>query len=255
MGAGAGISLVLVFAISTPTTARGQRRRDSEGFCEISKKVARPARLRLGEIGTNFGALGWPANRSSRVIECERRLARPAGLEPATPGLEDRGSASMAPDALRGRSSAGTQPPAVKGAGTLRGPRSPTVRLITGARPTLSHTRARTGLPVASGRTMVGTARMDRDPELDVTLSNGRRVVTFQITALDPDLGTWTVVEPLMPRRVMLGEAEALATRRHVTSPGPCRSPQSPTPASPGGPLPRPGHIGARSTRCAPGLA
>ena len=57
---------------------------------------------------------------------------------------------------------------------------------------------------------------MDGDPELDVTLSNGRRVVTFQITALDRDLGTWTVVEPPGPRRVILGEAEALETRRRV---------------------------------------
>ena len=34
---------------------------------------------------------------------------------------------------------------------------------------------------------------MDPDPELDVTLSNGRRVVTFQITALDRGLarGRW----------------------------------------------------------------
>ena len=59
-------------------------------------------------------------------------------------------------------------------------------------------------------------ARMDCDPELDVTLSNGRRVMRFQITALDHDLGTWTVVEPPMPRRVLLGETEALATRRHL---------------------------------------
>ena len=57
---------------------------------------------------------------------------------------------------------------------------------------------------------------MDGDPELDVTLSNGRRVVTFQITPLDHDLGTWTVVEPPGPRRVILGEAEALETRRRV---------------------------------------
>ena len=57
---------------------------------------------------------------------------------------------------------------------------------------------------------------MDPDPELDVTLSNGRRVVTFQITALDRDLGTWTVDEPFVPRRVILGDAEALALRRRV---------------------------------------
>ena len=58
--------------------------------------------------------------------------------------------------------------------------------------------------------------RMDRDPELDVTLSNGRRLVTFRITALDRDLGAWTVVNPPMPRRVILGETEALATRRYL---------------------------------------
>ena len=58
--------------------------------------------------------------------------------------------------------------------------------------------------------------RMERDPELDVTLSNGRRLVTFQITALDRDLGAWTVVEPPAPRRVVLGETEALATRQHL---------------------------------------
>jgi len=57
---------------------------------------------------------------------------------------------------------------------------------------------------------------MDCDPELDVTLSNGQRVVTFRITALDHDLGTWTVVEPLMPWRVILGEDKALAMRRQL---------------------------------------
>jgi len=57
---------------------------------------------------------------------------------------------------------------------------------------------------------------MDVDPELDITLSNGRRVVTFQIVALDHDLGTWSVAEPLVPRRVILGDAEALETRRRL---------------------------------------
>jgi hypothetical protein len=57
---------------------------------------------------------------------------------------------------------------------------------------------------------------MDPDPELDVTLSNGRHVATYQIAALDRDLGTWTVAEPLVPRRVILGDAEALAARRHL---------------------------------------
>ena len=57
---------------------------------------------------------------------------------------------------------------------------------------------------------------MDVDPELDVTLSNGRRIVTFEIAALDRDLSMWTVVEPLMPPRVILGDAEALDTRRRL---------------------------------------
>ena len=57
---------------------------------------------------------------------------------------------------------------------------------------------------------------MDGDPELDVTLSNGRRVVTFQVTPLDHDLGTWTVVEPPGPRHVILGDAEALQARRQM---------------------------------------
>ena len=57
---------------------------------------------------------------------------------------------------------------------------------------------------------------MDDDPELDLTLSNGRRVVTFQIAALDPALGVWTAVEPLRPRRVILGTSEALETRRRL---------------------------------------
>lgn len=32
---------------------------------------------------------------------------------------------------------------------------------------------------------------MDRDPELDVTLSDGRQVATFQITAVDAVRETW----------------------------------------------------------------
>ncbi len=57
---------------------------------------------------------------------------------------------------------------------------------------------------------------MDADPELDITLSNGRRVVTYQIAALDRDLRTWTVDEPLVSRRVILGDAAALDTRRRL---------------------------------------
>ncbi len=54
---------------------------------------------------------------------------------------------------------------------------------------------------------------MDPDSELDVTLSNGRRVVAYQIAALDRDLGRWTVTDPVVPRRVILGDAEALDAR------------------------------------------
>ncbi len=57
---------------------------------------------------------------------------------------------------------------------------------------------------------------MDRDPELDITVSNGRRILHFQITALDPDLGIWTVAEPLGCRRVILGTAEALTLRQRL---------------------------------------
>ena len=54
------------------------------------KTLARPARLRSITQRPNYGALGWPDSRSSLMTSRERRLARPAGLEPATPGLEDR---------------------------------------------------------------------------------------------------------------------------------------------------------------------
>lgn len=57
---------------------------------------------------------------------------------------------------------------------------------------------------------------MDRDPELDVMLSNGRRVVHVQIAAVDPELGIWAVSEPGCPRRVIFGVTEALATRSRV---------------------------------------
>jgi hypothetical protein len=53
---------------------------------------------------------------------------------------------------------------------------------------------------------------MDPDPELDVTLSNGRRVVTYQIRSVAPDL--WAVAEPGV-RRVIRGAA-ALATREQL---------------------------------------
>ena len=85
---------------------------------------------------------------------------------------------------------------------------------------------------------------MDVDPEVDVTLSNGRRIVTFEIAALDRHLSTWTVVEPLMPPRVILGDAEALDRRRRLDARIAARLaagwvPVDPRPAGdPGRPLP-----------------
>ena len=57
---------------------------------------------------------------------------------------------------------------------------------------------------------------MDHDPELDVTLSNGRCVVTFQIASVTEDREVWTVVEPGTLRRVIRGEAAALLIRQRV---------------------------------------
>lgn len=50
---------------------------------------------------------------------------------------------------------------------------------------------------------------MDWDPELDVTLSNGRRVLTFQIAAIAGAREAWAILEPEALRRVTLGRAAA----------------------------------------------
>jgi hypothetical protein len=57
---------------------------------------------------------------------------------------------------------------------------------------------------------------MDWDPELDVTLSNGRRVLTFQIAAVAGAHEAWAILEPGALRRVTLGRAAALAARQRV---------------------------------------
>jgi hypothetical protein len=41
-------------------------------------------------------------------------------------------------------------------------------------------------------------------------------VVASQIAALDRDLGRWTVAAPVVPRRVILVDAEALDARRRL---------------------------------------
>jgi hypothetical protein len=57
---------------------------------------------------------------------------------------------------------------------------------------------------------------MDQDPELDVTLSDGRRVATFQIAAVVEAREAWAVLEPGALRRVIRGCAEALAARQRL---------------------------------------
>jgi hypothetical protein len=57
---------------------------------------------------------------------------------------------------------------------------------------------------------------MDRDPELDVTLSDGRQVATFQIAAVAGVREAWAIVEPRMPACVIRGCAAALAARQRL---------------------------------------
>jgi hypothetical protein len=57
---------------------------------------------------------------------------------------------------------------------------------------------------------------MDRDPELDVTLSDGRQVATFQIAAVDAVRETWAIVEPRRPPCVIRGYVSALAARQRL---------------------------------------
>src|SRR5262249_31295299 len=52
--------------------------------------------------------------------------------------------------------------------------------------------------------------------EIDVALSNGRRIAAFRIAALDRDLGVWVVAEPLVPHRVIVGTAEAVVARQRL---------------------------------------
>jgi hypothetical protein len=57
---------------------------------------------------------------------------------------------------------------------------------------------------------------MDLDPELDVTLSDGRGSVTFRITAVDGAVDAWAIVEPHAPLQVVMGRAAALETRARL---------------------------------------
>jgi hypothetical protein len=57
---------------------------------------------------------------------------------------------------------------------------------------------------------------MDPDPELDVTLSDGRQVAIFQIAAVPGDREAWAIVEPRLPPCVIRGYAAALAARQRL---------------------------------------
>src|SRR5712692_9283878 len=57
---------------------------------------------------------------------------------------------------------------------------------------------------------------MDWDPELDVTLSDGRHVATFQIAAVEGVRDAWAIIEPRVPTRVIRGGAAALAARQRL---------------------------------------
>ena len=57
---------------------------------------------------------------------------------------------------------------------------------------------------------------MDRDPELDVTLSNGRQSATFRITPVAGAQEAWAILEPHAPLTVMVGRAGAVAARSRV---------------------------------------
>ena len=57
---------------------------------------------------------------------------------------------------------------------------------------------------------------MDLDPELDVTLSDGRQSATFRITPVAGAQEAWAILEPRAPLTVVMGRAVALETRSRV---------------------------------------
>src|SRR6266852_5673284 len=98
-------------------------------------------------------------------------------------------------------------------------PREVTHRLNTTLPPSRAAAGGEKGLAlcaVASDSGRPGRRRMDWDPELAVTLSNGRRVVTFEIAAVVGAGEAWAVLEPGARRRVILGRAAAVDARQRV---------------------------------------
>jgi hypothetical protein len=57
---------------------------------------------------------------------------------------------------------------------------------------------------------------MDGDPELDVTLSDGRASVTYQIAPVDGAVEAWAILEPFGPVTVVMGRAAAVEARSRL---------------------------------------
>jgi hypothetical protein len=57
---------------------------------------------------------------------------------------------------------------------------------------------------------------MDGDPELDVTLSNGRDSATFQIAPVVGAVEAWAILEPFGPVTVVMGRAAAVEARSRL---------------------------------------
>jgi hypothetical protein len=57
---------------------------------------------------------------------------------------------------------------------------------------------------------------MDGDPELDVTVSNGRESATFQMAPVDGAGEAWAILEPFGPVTVVMGRAAAVEARSRL---------------------------------------
>src|SRR5712691_4844592 len=75
--------------------------------------------------------------------------------------------------------------------------------------------RARKDLPSVAERATVGRG-MDGDPELDVTVSNGRESATYQIAPVDGAVEAWAILEPFGPVTVVMGRTAAIEARSRL---------------------------------------
>src|SRR6266851_4084237 len=57
---------------------------------------------------------------------------------------------------------------------------------------------------------------MDGDPELDVTLSDGRQSATFRIAPVDGAVEAWAILQPFGPVAVVIGRAAAVEARSRL---------------------------------------